>query len=495
MEIAVAVSRPTGSGARTPRVLLNETAHRLDGWPLDAFAQDATYDTYDGQNDADGPDWYAITFPDDVAFDCLEMTMGFPYRDGGWWTSLAVEVRAGDGGGGGGDGRGWRRVDTLAITPPYACDDARLDRRPFETHILTFDAVTARSVRVIGRPGGLARFTSLARLAVYRRDPPRRTRPPMNAAAAGAAAADGPVPHLFRLVPPGTVWDMSVNLATLTGLTIGFPLMEYYLDAERWRQYNLRTARNYRGEPDLWFLVGNVLGWHEWNRVTAATIAEEDRTALAPHVHTSLHETLARAVAPVVVDGQTLGAMVTNDAVVTDHLDWEWHRRFARDHAIPWHAYRAAIERSPRLTWAQMEAAAALMGTIANTIANLVHHLDRAQEVVDRRSRERRDLARRAVDYMRDNVETPTTVAEVAHELGLSLSYFSTLFAEQVGRSPRDYLIDLRLERARAYLEDEGRPVKDICMALGYDVSYFIRLFKARVGCTPGQYARRGRRG
>jgi len=56
VRIAVSVSHPTGGGARDPRVLLNETAHRLDGRPLSDFEQSRTYDTFDGRNQATGPD-------------------------------------------------------------------------------------------------------------------------------------------------------------------------------------------------------------------------------------------------------------------------------------------------------------------------------------------------------------------------------------------------------------------------------------------------------
>ena len=74
--ISAAVSRPTGGGAREPRALLNDHAHRLDGRPLDLFERRYTFDTYDGQNQAHGPDWYAVTFPSPVWANCVEMTMG-----------------------------------------------------------------------------------------------------------------------------------------------------------------------------------------------------------------------------------------------------------------------------------------------------------------------------------------------------------------------------------------------------------------------------------
>ncbi len=144
----------------TPKVLLNDIAHRLDGRPLRDFLGSRCYDTYDGQNQTSGLDWYALEFAAPYTVNCVEITMGLPYRDGSWWTSLAVEYRMDA-------DMGWQPVVNLAITPPYDFADRRGARRPFETYALTFDAVTVQAIRVIGRPGGVAQFTALARLAVY----------------------------------------------------------------------------------------------------------------------------------------------------------------------------------------------------------------------------------------------------------------------------------------------------------------------------------------
>ncbi len=154
---AVSVSTPhvTGHGARDPNVLLRGRVWTSDTCALADLDQSATFDTYDGQNQARGPEWYALHFMAPTTFNCLELTMGFPYRDGGWWTSLGVEVQLAAGG-------AWQPVERLRITPPYNFRDSRYQRRPYEHYTLTFATTTARAVRLIGAPGGLAQFTSLA---------------------------------------------------------------------------------------------------------------------------------------------------------------------------------------------------------------------------------------------------------------------------------------------------------------------------------------------
>jgi len=80
--VEVSTPNPTGRGARDPNVLLNETAYRLNGKPTQEFVQYRryTYDTYDGQNKADGPDWYAIVFREPVKLNCVDMTMESAHR-------------------------------------------------------------------------------------------------------------------------------------------------------------------------------------------------------------------------------------------------------------------------------------------------------------------------------------------------------------------------------------------------------------------------------
>src|SRR4051812_33003730 len=99
VRVEVSVSNPTGRGSRDPNVLLNETAYRLGDRLAHEFWQyrKQTYDTYDGQNESNGPDWYAVVFPEAVTFNCVDMTMESAHRDGGWWTSLNVEFRQDDG--------------------------------------------------------------------------------------------------------------------------------------------------------------------------------------------------------------------------------------------------------------------------------------------------------------------------------------------------------------------------------------------------------------
>jgi AraC-like DNA-binding protein len=284
----------------------------------------------------------------------------------------------------------------------------------------------------------------------------------------------------------------------LTGLAVNIAYMDHYLDAERYARWWRRISRNYQGEPELWQLLGMSIGWDAWNRIEYS-----DRpTTLSPgdaYVRVSFHRTVGRAVAPIVVDGRLLAEMESHSVIIADDFDDAWHRRYAQQQGIAWASYAAAVARSPHLSLEQLEGAATLLGMIANTIANLAHRNLALQRELDgvrrasakRRALERREIVRRAIDFMQDHLESPVTIADVARAVALTPTYFGVIFREQIGRNPVDYLIDLRIERAKDYLAHTDMSVMDVCVALGYDPSYFSRLFKRRTGLTPGQYARR----
>jgi len=482
VRVAVSVARPTGGGTRNPQVLLNDIAHQLDGHPLADFLGSRCYDTYDGQNHAAGPDWYAVEFTTACTFNWIEMTLGLPYRDGGWWTTLAVEVRAGD-------EDPWQPATNLTITPSYDFTDGRGERRPFANHVLTFDTVTAIAVRVIGRPGGVAQFTALARLAVYHRDLTHWDPTTVPAA---------PTPYVFQIIPPAVIWDISENFVRLTGLTVEFPLLEYYLDERRYQQSWARLEQNYRGQPQLWFLVGEAIGWRTWNQLVDVTNLTGIPTE--PHVRRWFHDALGCAVSPLVVQGEVIGKMATQSVILKDDFDLAWHRIYAERQGIPWVEYQAAIARTPQMTIDQLEGAAALIGMITNTIVDLTvrnrrlaRELDSARQALRERSLQRKHLVSVAVEFMQHNLELPIKIADIAREINLSPSYFGVLFQEETGQTPVDYLIDLRIERAKEYFRHTQMTVTDVCAQLGYDPSYFSRLFKRRTGYAPGDYAQRVR--
>jgi AraC-like DNA-binding protein len=95
-------------------------------------------------------------------------------------------------------------------------------------------------------------------------------------------------------------------------------------------------------------------------------------------------------------------------------------------------------------------------------------------------------------NFLKENLYRDISVEEMADVMGLSRSYFSSIFSREMGMSPRIYLEDLRLKAAMDILFEKGSTIKETAARCGiYDVNYFCRLFKKRYGISPGKYKER----
>ena len=93
------------------------------------------------------------------------------------------------------------------------------------------------------------------------------------------------------------------------------------------------------------------------------------------------------------------------------------------------------------------------------------------------------------LEYMRAHLSEPLTVADLADLVSLSPSAFAHLFRDVAGRSPYQFLKEMRLDRARELLVDGNLTVARISKEVGYgSVSHFISEFRGRFGVTPRAY-------
>ena len=93
------------------------------------------------------------------------------------------------------------------------------------------------------------------------------------------------------------------------------------------------------------------------------------------------------------------------------------------------------------------------------------------------------------LEYVRAHLSEPLTVADMADLVSLSPSAFAHLFRDVTGRSPYQFLKEMRLDRARELLVDGNFTVARISKEVGYaSVSHFISEFRGRFGVTPRAY-------
>jgi AraC-like DNA-binding protein len=100
---------------------------------------------------------------------------------------------------------------------------------------------------------------------------------------------------------------------------------------------------------------------------------------------------------------------------------------------------------------------------------------------------------RKAERFIWDNYTRKISLREIAEASGLSASYFSTIFREEMGENLSNYLNRLRVEKAAAMLISTNLPISDVASACGFeDQSWFSKIFKNKTGFTPGKYREQG---
>lgn len=97
---------------------------------------------------------------------------------------------------------------------------------------------------------------------------------------------------------------------------------------------------------------------------------------------------------------------------------------------------------------------------------------------------------RGAMRLIRDDCsDASLTNARLAYECNISEVYFRKLFTKHFGISPKQFIIDLRIQRAKQMLGEGPLSIFVISEKCGFSNPYhFCRLFKQRVGITPSEY-------
>lgn len=94
---------------------------------------------------------------------------------------------------------------------------------------------------------------------------------------------------------------------------------------------------------------------------------------------------------------------------------------------------------------------------------------------------------RRVLELIDAKPDARLTVETLAREVGLSVAHFSRAFKKTMGRAPHQFLLTMRLERARRLLETPGITLAAVARHTGFaDQSHLTRLFKREYGITPG---------
>lgn len=99
--------------------------------------------------------------------------------------------------------------------------------------------------------------------------------------------------------------------------------------------------------------------------------------------------------------------------------------------------------------------------------------------------------ARRVAEMIRETLDGALHLSDLARECGLSVSHFTRAFRKTFGVSPYRWLLERRIDRAKALLAAGDLSLADIAMQSGFsDQTAFTRAFGRIVGDSPARWRR-----
>ncbi len=117
----------------------------------------------------------------------------------------------------------------------------------------------------------------------------------------------------------------------------------------------------------------------------------------------------------------------------------------------------------------------------------LVYYLIQIKGVQQIINLEQNNPIHKSIQYIQSHITEPISINLLAYNLNMSEANFSNSFKKIMGMTPKEYITNLKLTKAKEMLKNQN--VTEVSYDLGYDnISHFIALFKNRYGITPKQF-------
>lgn len=120
---------------------------------------------------------------------------------------------------------------------------------------------------------------------------------------------------------------------------------------------------------------------------------------------------------------------------------------------------------------------------------NIIHSFSETVDVCGN------SILRPAIKFLDNNYSLPNLTNKIlADQSNISEVYFRKLFFEQYGITPRQYIIDIRINKAKQMLTEGVLKINTVSEKCGFSNPYhFSRLFKEKTGLTPTEYLKQNR--
>jgi transcriptional regulator GlxA family with amidase domain len=96
---------------------------------------------------------------------------------------------------------------------------------------------------------------------------------------------------------------------------------------------------------------------------------------------------------------------------------------------------------------------------------------------------------KKVIDYMNENYTAGVSCAEMANLIKMDKFGFIRSFKAQTSKTPYEYLLDLKIEKAKKMLKASEYSITEISMLCGFSShSHFTSTFKKKAGISPTEY-------
>ena len=96
---------------------------------------------------------------------------------------------------------------------------------------------------------------------------------------------------------------------------------------------------------------------------------------------------------------------------------------------------------------------------------------------------------RRVAELVHAKIEEELSLGEMAEAAGLSTAHFSQMFRKSTGKTPHQFVLHHRIERAKRMLRAADMRVLDVAVACGFKTQqHFARVFRQLCGASPTEY-------
>ncbi len=134
-----------------------------------------------------------------------------------------------------------------------------------------------------------------------------------------------------------------------------------------------------------------------------------------------------------------------------------------------------------------------LLGLLYMFLSQLVESAESVKNPLHAESRKDQYI-KKAIEYIEMNYSRKISIREIAHYVGLDRSYLYLLFKDNLNKSPQDFLINYRINKACELMQNKLLSIGEISRSVGYgDSMLFSKVFRKVNGQPPKKFRKEER--